>query len=259
MKETCKKSGLSEPYPEFVARFYDVIYAKVRSAADLDYYLRKIADTKGPVLEAGVGSGRLFIPALRGGADIYGIDISRTMIGVLHSKLNPRERRRVRLGNICSFRHSKKYQLILAPFRVFSHLMTIDEQLQALTNLHRHLPPGGKLIFDLYVPNPKIIQEGFDHFRDFEGEYQPGKKLQRIITSYSDIVRQVTYVTMQFVWDAEDGVTSAEWHFSMRFYFRYELEHLLQRSPFKKFTIFGGFDESPLDTNSTEFVVVCGK
>jgi len=45
----------------------------------------------------------------------------------------------------------------------------------------------------------------------------------------------------------------------MRFYFRYELEHLLLRSPFRKFTIYGGFDESPLDTNSTEFVVVCEK
>jgi len=49
MKETCKKSGLSEPYPEFVARFYDVIYAKVRSAADLDYYLRFFREMCGKI------------------------------------------------------------------------------------------------------------------------------------------------------------------------------------------------------------------
>jgi len=60
-------------YPEFLARFYDLIYAKVRNGVDNEFYLRKIAAAKGPALEVGVGTGRIFIEALKRGADIYGV------------------------------------------------------------------------------------------------------------------------------------------------------------------------------------------
>ena len=61
-------------YPEYVARFYDVIYSKIRAGTDSEYYLKQILKTQGPVLELGVGTGRLFVDALKQGADIYGID-----------------------------------------------------------------------------------------------------------------------------------------------------------------------------------------
>ena len=59
-------------YPDFVARFYDVIYKKVRSGVDTKYFMNKILKTGGKVLEIGVGTGRFFINALAKGADIYG-------------------------------------------------------------------------------------------------------------------------------------------------------------------------------------------
>ena len=78
---------MSHDYPEFVARFYDTVYAKLRDGVDNDYYLARIAASPGPVLEIGVGTGRLFCEALRRGADIEGLDISPSMIARARAKL----------------------------------------------------------------------------------------------------------------------------------------------------------------------------
>jgi hypothetical protein len=40
----------------------------------------------------------------------------------------------------------------------------------------------------LYVPNPKLLSEGIDHQVDFEGEYEPGKKIKRI--SWEHLIRR---------------------------------------------------------------------
>jgi hypothetical protein len=56
---------MGQDYPEFVARFYDTVYTQVRDGVDNDFYLRAIAAARGPVLEIGVGTGRLFTEALR--------------------------------------------------------------------------------------------------------------------------------------------------------------------------------------------------
>ena len=62
---------------------------------------------------------------------------------------------------------------------------------------------------------------------------------------------------MGFTWDEEDGEHHGQWEFDMRFFFRYELEHLVARSHLSLEAIHGDFDETPLDAESREFVIVC--
>ncbi|MBA7530913.1 hypothetical protein ES705_23124 [subsurface metagenome] len=66
-------------YPASIARFYDLIYHKVRSSVDINYYMEHIRETSGPVLEIGAGTGRLFNAALNAGADIYAVEPSPAM------------------------------------------------------------------------------------------------------------------------------------------------------------------------------------
>jgi len=68
---------MSEPYPDFVARFYDTVYARVRDGVDNAWYLDQMSAADGAVLEVGVGTGRLFVEARRRGIDAWGIDRSR--------------------------------------------------------------------------------------------------------------------------------------------------------------------------------------
>jgi len=83
-------------YNETVTRFYDAVYDNFPNLlSDADFYLAEIKKTKGKVLEAGVGTGRVFIPAFNNGADIYGIDYSENMLLRLKEKLPKKEHHRV--------------------------------------------------------------------------------------------------------------------------------------------------------------------
>jgi SAM-dependent methyltransferase len=249
---------VSEPYPDFVARFYDAVYAQVRDGVDNDYYLETMEKAGGPVLEIGVGTGRLLAEALARGVDAYGIDLSPRMIERCREKIPGDAAERVWVADAVSLETDRRFALVVAPFRVLSHVESPEDQLRLLEAVHTVLRPGGTFVFDLYVPALKLLLEGLPEMMDFDGHHAPGKRLRRIVSSGpADLVRQTNHVRMGFVWDEDDGEHRDEWEFDMRFFFRYELEHLVARSPLSLEAIHGDFAETPLDAESREFVVVC--
>jgi len=250
---------MSSIYPSYFARFYDLIYSSIRSDIDTDYFLKKIREAKGPVLEAGVGTGRLFTEALKQGLDIYGIDISPAMLNILKSKIDRKYHDRLTIQNISDFSFGRKFKLILAPFRVFMHITETLEQLAVLNHVYDNLSEGGLFIFDLFIPDPDLLAKGINEVMDFEGEYAPGETLQRITSSHSDLVNQITDVTFRFEWTEKGRNFSEAWNTQLRFCFRFELEYLLMRSKFTHFQIFGDYLENPLNKSSKDFVVVCRK
>lgn len=247
-----------ETYPRIVARFYDVIYHQLRSSTDSEYFVNQVCKAAGPVLEVGVGTGRLFRQALDRGADIYGIDSSVEMIEALRSQTEAVHHSRVRVQDIRSMDLEQQFALIVAPFRVFAHLTSIDDQLRALDAVHHHLRPGGLFIFDLFVPNLKMLDQGIDRMLDFDGEYEEGKKLQRYTSMNADLSTQLSHVTMEFVWDGEEGRQQTEsWQFALRFFFRFELENLIALSPMQLEAIHGDYGEGKLSADSKDYLVVC--
>lgn len=244
-------------YPDYVARFYDIVYRQVRDAADKSYYVNKLVSCHGPSLEVGVGTGRIFLEALGKGADVYGADNNAEMLAVLRDKLEPRHHHRIKQCDVVTMNLGKRFSLIVAPFRVLSHIVDIEDQIKALNSVSDHLVPGGVFIFDLYVPSLKLLLDGLPPTLDYDGEYAPGLRLRRTSSATSDLIRQITSVTMAFTWEEEGGQYSREWSFPMRFFFRYELEHLIARSRLALKGIYGDFAESPLDSRSKEFLVHC--
>jgi SAM-dependent methyltransferase len=244
-------------YPDYVARFYDVVYRQMRDAADKSYYVNKIVSSNGPCLEVGVGTGRIFLEALDKGADVYGTDSSAEMLAVLRNKLEPRYHDRIRQSDLVKMELGRRFPLIIAPFRVLSHIIDIEDQIKALNTVYDHLASGGLFIFDLYVPSLKLLLDGLPPTVDFDGEYAPGRRLKRTTSAASDLIHQLTSVTMAFAWEEDGRQCSREWSFPMRFFFRYELEHLIARSKLKLRAIYGDFAESPINAHSKEFLVHC--
>ncbi len=246
-------------YPATYARFYDLIYHQLRDSVDKEFFLQELKQVKGKVLEMGVGTGRFFVEALNQGVDIYGLDISESMISVLLDKLSPEHHKRISLQNMVNFHFADRFELIVAPFRVMMHLLDKNEQLAALNNVYRHLKSNGKFIFDTFVPDLRQLINGFDNHIDFEAEYEPGKKIKRIVSTKPDLLNQLINVTFRLEWIESDGLKQEEWKFPMRFFFRYELEHLIERSAFKNYKILGDYHGKELDANSKEFIVICKK
>jgi len=250
---------MSNEYPTFYARFYDLIYSQQRDGIDNDFFINEIERTKGKVLEIGVGTGRLFANAINRGADIYGLDISQAMIEVLLAKLRENQTYRISLQNIIDFNFDFKFDLVIAPFHVFMHLLEKEDQLKAINNVYRHLNHNGRFIFDAFIPNLNQLTKGIDDLTDFQSDYEPGKKIKRIISTKPDLINQIINITFRFVWDEDNEEKMEEWRTPLRYFFRYELEHLVERSDFEKHKIIGDYNGNDLNENSKEFIVICRK
>jgi SAM-dependent methyltransferase len=250
---------MSNEYPKSFARFYDIIYHQQRDGVDNDFFQSKIRRIKGKVLEIGVGTGRLFTNALHKGADIYGIDISQHMIDVLLKKISQDQYYRISLQNIIDFEFDFQFDLIIAPFRVFMHLLEKEDQVRAINNVYKHLNKNGKFIFDVFVPDLHLIINGIDNFTDFQGEYEKGKKIKRVVTTKPDLLNQTILITFHLEWDEDNEEKKEEWTIPLRFFFRYELEHLIERSSFKNYTILGDYLGNRLNKDSKEFIMICQK
>src|SRR4030095_8531630 len=103
----------------------------------------------------------------------------------------------------------RKFDLIIAPFRMFSHIIETEDQMKFLNNVHDHLIADGTFIFDLFVPDLTRIATGFQNVIDFDGEYEPGKKLRRTVNAIPDYIHQINHVTMKLEWE-EDGIQHEE-------------------------------------------------
>jgi SAM-dependent methyltransferase len=231
----------------------------MRDSVDREFFQNQISKSKGKILETGVGTGRFFIDALNRGADIYGIDISQSMIDVLYNKLNKDHHKRVSLQSITDFKFDFKFDLIIAPFRVFMHLVDKVDQLNALNNICRHLNENGRFIFDVFNPDLAQLLSGADRVVDFDAEYEPGKKIKRIVSTWPDQLNQTIEIQFHLEWNHAGELKSEDWVTQLRYFFRYELEHLIERSDFKSYKILGDYMGNELASHSKDFIAICQK
>jgi SAM-dependent methyltransferase len=246
-------------YPKNFARFYDTIYHHMRDSVDNEFFQNEIKNTDGKVLEIGVGTGRLFINALNQGADIYGLDISEAMLEVLYKKLQQEQRYRISLQNIVDFAFNFKFDLIIAPFRVIMHLLDKKEQIKAIDNVYNHLNNNGRFVFDTFIPDLNQLINGINNQVDFEGESDSGQKVRRIVSTSPDLINQIIHINFHLEWEENNELSHEDWMLPLRFFFRYELEHLIERSKFSKYKIYGDYQENELNTESKDFIIVCQK
>jgi SAM-dependent methyltransferase len=253
----------------FIAEYYDVAYNR-RADTDVPFYVDYARQSKGFTLELACGTGRVLIPTARAGCEITGLDFSVYMLAKCGQKLDkePEDvQKRVNLvqGNMTDFSLVKKYYLITIPFRPFQHLMTVPEQKACLNCVHRHLKPKGLLVFDVFNPNPAALvpsPERTTERQDFpEDELPDGRKVRRC-SRFTSFHRDQQYNDIELIYyvthpdGRKERLVDA---FPMRYYFRYEIEHLLELCGFKVIDLFGGFDKSPFTSDSQEMIFVAGK
>jgi cyclopropane fatty-acyl-phospholipid synthase-like methyltransferase len=240
-----------------MVNFYDIIHTDYN--VDKKFYLDKILNAGGPVLEIGCGTGRIFCEALKQGANIYGIDQSDLMLKKLKEKIDVSDHYRVQHADALDFDSDKKYKLIIAPFRMFMHILTIEDQLKFLKNVYNNLTGDGEYIFNVFNPDPERIRTGDKETLRFEGEYIPGKMMKFYDSSKPDLLNQCQLVTFRFEWQDNGGVKEDFMYFPMRYMFRFEIQHLCERAGFRTVNIYRDFDFNELNGEIREYVVVCRK
>jgi SAM-dependent methyltransferase len=237
--------------------------------SDVDFYLGEARDAGGRVLEIGCGTGRVLLPIARAGFDIFGVDASQPMLDRCATKLSeePRDvRGRVRLqhGDARNLDLGETFDLVIAPFRVFQHQITIEDQLAFLATAARHLTPGGRFAFDLFNPNfaALLAADGVEREDTTRTMLPDGRSFRRTgrvkrvrwIDQVSE-VELIYYLSNQRGEEVERFVQS----FDMRWFLKSEVILLLERAGFRVRSIYGDVDRSELGDKSPDMIFVAGK
>ena len=237
----------------FVPEFYDrvVPYA---TRKDVGFYVEAAAESGGPVLELGCGTGRILIPTARSGIEIVGLDASTGMLEASQCRLQgepPDVRARVSLhrGDMRDFDLGRSFRLVTIPFRPFQHLLTVTDQLACLAAIRRHLAPEGRLVFDVFNPSIHNLAKTPDEAEtDEEAPFTlpDGRSVVRRHRMLErDLIRQVVTGELVYYVTGSDGRQERLVHaFQMRCIF-FEAEHLLARAGFIVDQVYSDFDRSP--------------
>ncbi len=141
-----------------IARVYDPWSVTV--VEDVPFYLAEVERFGGPVLELGVGTGRIAVPVAAAGFEVVGVDLSAGMLEVARETA-------ALAGVELDLRHGDmrdppvegEFPLVTAPFRSFLHMETDADRRAVLRAVQRHLAPGGHFIFDVFTPSKEDIEE----------------------------------------------------------------------------------------------------
>jgi hypothetical protein len=152
---------------------------------------------------------------------------------------------------------SERFGLIFSAFRSLQHVLTVEDQLACLAAVRRHLTPGGLFAFDVFAPKLERIAQ----VEEPEAEEARWKEDETEVVRFTSVRRdpasQVMEVTFRYESRSPGRPPESETvRTKMRYFFRYEIEHLLARSGFTDIQILGGFDRRPFDYFSGETVVL---
>jgi len=260
--------GQKALYDDVVADFYDDLPV-VAGRGDVDFYLSEARAQGGAVLDIGCGTGRILLPLARAGHGVTGLDLSGRMLEKCSVKLNAepanvRARAKLVHADMTHFDLGQRFALAIIPFRPFQHLLEVEQQLSCLRSVARHLAPGGRLILDFFQTDPRRMHDAeFLHERAAGPEtvLPDGRRLQlseRTVAFHR--AEQRNDVEMYYGVTHPDGrIERHRFAFTIRYFYRYEVEHLLARCGLRVAALFGNFDRSPLADDSPEMIFVAGE
>jgi SAM-dependent methyltransferase len=143
-----------------IARLYDPWSTGV--IEDISFYVEEALASGSPVVELGVGTGRIAIPTAAAGIDVIGVDSSAGMLAVCAERgrdAGLAARLDLRLGDLRRPPVDERVELVTCPFRAYLHLPSDEERLEALAAARGLLRPGGRLIFDVFRPSQEDVDE----------------------------------------------------------------------------------------------------
>ncbi len=114
-----------------------------------------------PIVELGVGTGRIAVPIATAGVRVIGVDSSAAMLRECRTRASTAGVSALldlRLGDFRDPPVAERVPLVLCPFRAYLHLADDDERLHALTAARDMLRPGGLLAFDVFEPSPEDVE-----------------------------------------------------------------------------------------------------
>lgn len=234
-------------YGDGIADVYDVWYP----GGDPTPIVKRLAALAGdgPVLELGIGTGRLAIPLAARGVPVHGIDASTRMVEKLRAKPGA-EGIGITVSDFTDFEIEDRFSLVFVVFNTFFGILEQDDQVRGFQSVANHLAPGGRFLLECFVPDL--------------GRFDRGQRLSvaaieedgiRIEASLYDPVRQ--RVKAQVISMAEGG--SRFYPLQVRYCWPSELDLMARLAGLELEHRWGGWNEEPFTAASGQHVSVYRK
>ena len=213
-----------------IARLYDPWSRSV--VEDVGFYVEQAVTSGGPIVELGVGTGRIAVPTAAAGVRVIGVDSSAGMLEVARERAElagVSELVDLRLGDLRKPPVRGRFPLVTSPFRALLHMETDDDRRAALRAVRRLLADGGRFVFDVFEP-------GEDDIADTHGrwlEREPG------IWERADWRQDTRTLVLRVRGEGGEAEMSLSW-LSVD-----EWRSLLERTGFEIEAVYGWFDGSP--------------
>ena len=250
-------------------RFADIYQVWTDTAgstqANLAFYVDAYVNETGPVVELGVGDGRIAVAAASKGRSVIGVDLSVAMLercrlraegaGVLD---------RLTLLN-ADFRNVQLDQpagLIALPYHSLGHLVALDDKRRAMAQVFSQLRPGGRFVFDDFLMTPSLV----GHMRQVQlrAEYKTATGADALlwVTSLVDEASQtIRVVTWEDELDPEGVLARRRYRrLSLSWLEPSQARTLLIDAGFVIEACFGDFDRTPFaDATAREQIWIARK
>jgi len=213
-----------------IARLYDPWSVSVTE--DVEFYVGEARDAGGPVVELGVGTGRIAVPIAAQGIRVIGVDSSEGMLDVCREQAElagVSELLDLRLGDLRDPPVAEQVRLAICPFRALLHMPDEAARLHALRSAHELLVPGGRFVFDVFAPGDRDIAETHGLWLEREPEiFERADWDERRRTLTLSVRGSGGESTLVLAW-----ISPGEWH------------ALLERVGFQVEACYGWFDRRP--------------
>jgi ubiquinone/menaquinone biosynthesis C-methylase UbiE len=246
---------------EAVSQFYDLEYAGFED--DLPLYLELAGRTGSPVLDVGVGTGRVALALARAGFRVTGIDDSLAMLACARAKLaaDTTFGRQIECAQVplADFDGGGRYRLAIVALNAFRHLMTTEDQLAALHSLRRALSPNGLCVIDIDNPDPAnlIPNDGTLALHWEKTDPASGCFVQKWLTCRTERSTQIQHYTLIYDAIEPDGILRrTRVAMPLRYTFRYEAQLLLERAGFTLTELYGTYERQPYEDGSERMILV---
>ena len=259
----------SQPYvyDETIAARYDA--AVPCTPQEVAFYLSYAREARARglrSLEVTCGTGRITIPLAREGIRLVGLDNSPAMLARARERGAGLDIEWVE-GDMRSFDLGERFGLVFIPTGSFQLLTEVEDQLAALRCIRRHLAPDGRLAFEVENPDITSIADWLGPkrgtlvrrpSRDFTDPATGRRALSWDAVEYDTAVQQYTRTRVIEQLDNSGAVVERSYGrpMTVRYFHRYEMEHLLARAGFEVEALYGDYEKREYTAASPDFMWV---
>jgi SAM-dependent methyltransferase len=236
-------------YGERFADVYDEWYGAVSNVAATVEAVAGLAAGR-PVLELGVGTGRLAVPLAERGLEVHGIDAAPAMLERLAAK--------AAAAGVTVHAHRGDFAdvavavpggfaVVLVAFNTLFNLADADAQRRCLAAVARRLAPNGVLAVEAFVPEPEAALPG--------GAVTPTLiEADRVVLQVTRSDPEAQMVTGSVVTITEEGIRLRPWR--IRWATPAQLDEMATAAGLERAERWGDWDRRPFDDDCPRHVTL---